>query len=95
MRSIPCHEVHCKSCESLYGEPFPEVHRWMDEPVEDLGGSHQVKRHDIEKTPEVVKSLFGEEAAIATRDHILLDKRWGERPQVSKRKVRFPQLEHF
>lgn len=67
----------------------------MDKPVEELGGGHQVKRHDIEKTPEVVKSLFGEEAAIATRDHILLDKRWGETPVMGKGKVRFPQLEYF
>ncbi|KXB04271.1 hypothetical protein AKJ49_02275 [candidate division MSBL1 archaeon SCGC-AAA382A03] len=67
----------------------------MDKPVKNLGGRHQVKRHNIEKTPKIVKSIFEEEAAIAARDHILLDKKWDEKPKVNKKKIRFPQLEYF
>lgn len=95
MDRMPCHEVHCRSCEELYGRPFSEVHEWMDKPVEDLGPGHQKVRHDMGRTPERVAFIFGEEARVAVRDHILLDKRWGEEPEVSKRKVRFPQIEHF
>ena len=92
---MPCHRIHCESCEDLYGEAFSKVHEWMDNPVQELGPSHQSVRHDMERTPERVAVIFGERAKIAARDHILLDKRWGEFPKIDKKKVRFPQLEHY
>lgn len=92
---MPSQEVHCRSCEEFYGEGFSEVHRWMDEPVEELGPGHQVERQDIEGTPEEVGEIFGEGAEVAARDHILLDKRWGEVPRIGKRKIRLPRSNTF
>lgn len=92
---MPRHEIHCKSCKELYGEEFREVHKWMDEPAEDLGPAHQKHRHDMEKTPERARAIFGKDADLAARDHILLDKRWGEIPKLKKRNVRFPQLTYW
>ena len=67
----------------------------MDKPVEELGPAHQIKRHDIVKTPKLVAEIFGKKAKKAARDHILLDTRWGRVQGQIGRSIDFHKLSIF
>jgi len=68
MPSLKTHEAHCIK---RFGEPFTEVHKWMDTDVNGIG--HRKLHHDYEKTPLEAKELFGDGADLAAQDHIELD----------------------
>jgi len=70
-------EIHEKDCMELLGEPFTEVHRWLDEfakeyPIEKFEERHRFFRHNKEGVEEVRK-MWGDKAAEAARLHIARD----------------------
>ncbi len=67
-------EDHCKESIVILGEPFAEVHRWLDEFAgkPGIGMRHRKKRHHLAGITEV-RQLFGERAAEAARRHIVSD----------------------
>ena len=67
-------EEHCSESIELFGKPFEEVHRWLDEFAhsEKYGMRHRKVRHHLQGMKEVVE-LFGEEAGRAAKQHIISD----------------------
>lgn len=70
-------EDHCKECKQKLGEPFPQVHIWLDEffgkgiykyRIEE----HRRERHHKEGV-EQIRQAWGEKAAQAARLHIMND----------------------
>lgn len=67
-------EEHCKQCTEILGEPFPEVHKWLDYyfmkfPYSDR---HRRKRHHKAGIADVEKK-WGHEAAKAAYLHVISD----------------------
>jgi len=69
-------EDHCQECRDRLGDPFTEVHRWLDEFAgsEKYGMRHRKVRHHEEGIKRAIE-LFGEEAGLAARIHIIADLR--------------------
>ena len=67
-------ENHCRDAELKFGEPFEEVHRWLDEfqGTPKYGMRHRRVRHHEAGILEA-KALFGELAGEVARQHILSD----------------------
>jgi hypothetical protein len=64
---------HCEESKRLFGEPFEEVHHWLDELMwKGLGARHRRKRHHQAGIRQAV-ALFGEKAGEAARQHIISD----------------------
>jgi hypothetical protein len=83
-------EQHCDESIRVFGKPFAEVHRWLDEFAgsEQYGMRHRRVRHHEAGIREAI-SLFGEYAGMAARQHIITDLKeegWAEGD-------RFPQDE--
>jgi hypothetical protein len=70
---MPNLEKHEESCMKRYGNPFTELHQWMDEPSAIMGNVHRKFRHDVNVTPKEAIQLFGPQADNACIDHIILD----------------------
>lgn len=66
---------HEYDCKRLLGQPWSEVHEWLDELFVYFGPSHRCYRHHIEGI-ETVRQKWGDEAALAAKIHILVDC-WG------------------
>lgn len=76
-------ETHCAESARLFGDPLPEVHRWLDEfaGAPGIGMRHRRKRHHLAGIEEAVR-LFGEPARAVARRHIVTDleeEGWTER----------------
>jgi hypothetical protein len=73
---MPKFEDHCAESIRLFGKPFEEVHRWLDEVAgtPEYGFRHRRKRHHESGIREVV-TLFGPEAGEVARRHIISDLR--------------------
>lgn len=71
---MPHFRQHCEDSTSLFGKPYEEVHRWLDEFAGSVehGYRHRKKRHHEEGVREAVR-LFGTEAGEAARRHIISD----------------------
>ena len=68
-------ESHCNVCLRLFGDPFGEVHQWLDEyATTPLGARHRRKRHHLEGV-EMVRHRWGDRAAEAARQHLIDDLR--------------------
>jgi hypothetical protein len=67
-------ERHCQESEELFGEPFEEVHLWLDEfqGTPEYRMRHRRVRHHEAGIREAIK-LFGEKAAQVARQHIISD----------------------
>jgi hypothetical protein len=67
-------EKHCEDSIKSLGKPYEEVHKWLDEffRTPEYGARHRRKRHHEQGIREVVR-LFGEEAGVAARIHIVTD----------------------
>ena len=72
---------HCADCVKELGEPFEEVHLWLDELFIILGTKHRDARHHLEGIEEIRKK-WGDKAARAAEIHILKD--CGKIPANSK-----------
>ena len=71
---MPRFEEHCAESLRLFGKPYEEVHRWLDEfaGAQGCGYRHRRKRHHEAGIQEVV-NLFGPEAGEVARRHIITD----------------------
>jgi len=69
---MPKAEVHCQDCISELGEPFEQVHTWLDELFGLVGSDHRDIRHNV-KGVEKVRKMWGNRAAMAAEIHILKD----------------------
>jgi hypothetical protein len=67
-------EDHEKETMSLFNKPYTEVHLWLDEFAgnPDFGMRHRRRRHHKEGLREA-ENLFGWDAALAARLHIMSD----------------------
>lgn len=66
-------EKHCEESTRLFGKPYEEVHRWLDELMgKGLGAGHRRKRHHEAGIRRVIEVL-GEEADEVARQHIICD----------------------
>ena len=80
---MPRFEEHCAETAAAMGEPFEDVHRWLDEFAgkPPRGMRHRKLRHHLAGIAEV-RSLWGEQAGEAARMHIIADLKmegWTER----------------
>ena len=71
---MPSFDEHCEQCRLVLGEPFPEVHRWLDAfcGVEPYGTRHRHLRHHQEGI-EAIRDMWGDRAALAAEIHIRQD----------------------
>jgi hypothetical protein len=81
--SMSSFEKHCEESVRLFGQPFEEVHLWLDEfaRAPGIGMKHRRKRHHEDGIQQAVK-LFGEIGGRAARQHIISDLKeegWTER----------------
>ena len=67
-------EAHCAESVILFGKPFAEVHRWLDEFAGQppCGMRHRSVRHHAAGIRQAA-ALWGTEAAAAARQHIISD----------------------
>jgi len=67
-------EEHCEESIRLFGKPYEELHRWLDEfmGAPGLGARHRKIRHHEAGIRKAVK-LFGQEVGKVARQHIISD----------------------
>jgi len=67
-------EDHCEESIRLFGQPYAEVHRWLDAFAggPEYGFRHRKKRHHDAGIREAI-TLFGEAAGPVARQHIITD----------------------
>ena len=67
-------EEHCNRCLEMLGEPFGQVHKWLDEfhGQQPWGTRHRHFRHHQEGI-EQVRQMWGDQAAEAAEVHIRQD----------------------
>lgn len=65
-------EEHQADCVRELGEPFTKVHLWLDALFPLLGPQHRSVRHNSEGI-EVVRKMWGDQAAEAAKVHIRKD----------------------
>jgi hypothetical protein len=71
---VPSFLEHCNESIRLFGQPWPQVHHWLDAlaGTPEYGMRHRRKRHHEAGIREMVK-ILGEAAAPAARQHIISD----------------------
>jgi hypothetical protein len=71
---MPSFQQHCSEAQEKFGKSYVEVHLWLDEFAGQppYGMRHRRKRHHLAGIEEV-RQRWGDEAAEATRQHILSD----------------------
>ena len=69
-------EEHCAACLKELGEPFEQVHLWLDEfsGKPGIGSRHRRFRHHKQGIEEV-RAMWGDPAAQAAINHIRMDLR--------------------
>ena len=65
-------QEHCNDCVIALGEPFGQVHDWLDEFFPTLGPAHRSVRHHVGGIEEV-RGMWGDRAAEAAAIHIRKD----------------------
>ena len=67
-------KAHCEDCIKALGEPFEQVHKWMDGLFDYRTKQlrHRIFRHN-RKGIEEVRKMWGDKAAEAARRHIIVD----------------------
>jgi hypothetical protein len=96
---MPSFDEHCKQARTEFGNPFPEVHRWLDEyaGLPGIGMRHRCKRHHRAGIEEA-RQLFGNLAAEVARQHILADLKmegWTENDPFPKDELHYKRLGLF
>ena len=71
-------EKHCRESLSLFGQPYEEIHLWLDEfqGREPYKMRHRRLRHHEAGIRQAV-DLFGPDAEAVARRHIMTDLQWG------------------
>ncbi len=65
-------EEHCQQSLEFFGEPFKEVHLWLDEFAGKTTFRHRRLRHHQEGIEQIIR-MYGERAGKAARLHIISD----------------------
>lgn len=65
-------DQHCADCRRELGEPFEEVHRWLDKLFKVLRQKHRAVRHHAGGV-EQIRRMWGDLAARAAEIHIMRD----------------------
>ena len=67
-------EDHCQESLGLFGKPYEEVHRWLDEfqGTERYRMRHRRVRHHEAGIREAIR-LFGEDVGAVAQQHIVSD----------------------
>ena len=91
-------KTHCEDCEMLLGQPYENVHRWLDEytkeyPVDKYLEYHRRFRHN-KKGVEEVKKMWGIEAEMAAKIHLARDAEWPPLPK-SLHKMKEAEVTEF
>lgn len=69
---MPSHYTHKKIDKIILGKEYPDVHKWIDEPVKWLGPRHRILRHDI---GTIALRYYGDrERTISAYMHLITDK---------------------
>ncbi|MGA2318788.1 MAG: hypothetical protein ABSG71_20765 [Thermodesulfobacteriota bacterium] len=68
---------HCEDCLRELGEPFEEVHKFLDQFFKSVGPDHHCKFLHNRKGIEEVRRRRGDRAALAARIHIKKDEEEG------------------
>lgn len=69
---MPDLRTHERECVEALGEPWTQVHEWLDAYFAEMGPLHRRMRHHREGVEEV-RHLWGDAAARAAEIHILAD----------------------
>lgn len=71
---MPAFDQHCAEATATFGDPYEEVHRWLDEFAgkPPWGMRHRRVRHHAAGIEEV-RRQWGDVAAQAARQHIVAD----------------------
>ena len=96
---MPSLQEHCLESLRLFGQPYPEVHKWLDEFAGQpgIGMRHRCKRHHNAGV-EQARRLFGEDAAKAARQHIISDLKqegWTEADPFPKDEAHYVKMGLF
>lgn len=96
---MPSLEEHCRESEALFGEPFREVHLWLDAFAgqQGYGMRHRLVRHHLQGIRRAVE-LFGLEAEAPSRQHIVSDLRqegWTEKYPFPKDEADYVRIGLF
>jgi hypothetical protein len=91
--------AHCEESIRSFGEPFAEVHLWLDEfhGKPPYGMRHRKKRHHEAGIRQVIE-LFGEMAGKVARRHIISDLKeegWTENDFFQKDEEDFVKIGFF
>ena len=81
-------EEHRADCVEQLGEPFTQVHQWLDELQADYGPMHRPFRHQTEGV-ERVRSRWGDRAASAAESPGIFENP-GDSPSLARRRARGP-----
>lgn len=65
-------EQHEQECREKLGEAFSEVHKFLDQFFKTHGIHHRAKLHH-KAGIEIVRKMFGDDAALAAKLHIMAD----------------------
>jgi len=67
-------EKHCEASQREFGNPYPEIHRWLDEfhGVEPYMTRHRKLRHHAAGVRLAIE-IFGDYAEKVTMQHIIID----------------------
>lgn len=92
-------EEHYQESIRLFGQPFQEVHQWLDEFADTLECRmrHRKKRHHL-KGIEEVRLKWGDLAADVARQHIISDLKmegWSERDHFPKDEADYVKMGLF
>lgn len=68
------YQDHCEESLRLFGNPYSELHLWLDAFAgsEEYGFKHRRKRHHLAGMQEAI-ALFGTEVEAPARQHIISD----------------------
>jgi hypothetical protein len=77
MKVMPNREEHCLHSYERYGIRGDDIHSWIDEPSQILGGSHRNERHDVNSLDTAIRMFGNKYGDDAVRqiflDHLYLD----------------------
>ena len=92
-------EDHCQESIRLFGAPYEEVHRWLDEfqGTERYRMRHRRVRHHEAGIQEAIRR-FGEQAGAVARQHIISDLKeegWTERDPFPQDEAHYVKMGLF
>lgn len=96
---MPKLEEHIAESILLFGKSYTKVHIWLDEFAEspECRMRHRRKRHH-EAGLEEVRKIFGEDAVVAARQHIITDLKmegWTENDPFPKNEQHYIRMRLF